>query len=936
MLHILKNLLTVLAFFLANTVTSQSTTLVHKNVISPYFDEWLSKNDFTVLNNTVGGPVRIYTSIFDVNNNLVLGTDTPVFNDYFDTLNINDTLNTVDIFPIDRIFIDTLYASSFEASFYFPYGNYSMEVVFLDTSGNIIDSVLGSFYIDSLIGPTLVNPKDNREIYYPLENSIPFTFLNRDIGNTVFYKFILKEVPLNFDLGNVPLEEVLLDTTIIDKVSFNIIGDDTLISFNEYGVGTVLDTNTLYVWAIREFTDTGRKTPIIANNGFSTPFLFKLTSRSSATLEEANSEFFNCSDMSHGFENGTLNGWVCGIGHKINKSGGNNFERADGIIIDATGAAVSGRHTIVTNGIDPNVPGLLQVPVGGGSHALKLGNGSAGALAENATITFTVNSNNAIIKLRYAVVLQDPPNHNESQRPLFRTRVFRKRKFGGITSFSNLVDPLIRLADTKNPYFTIVNSTIVYGAWNCHQIDLSKFIGETVTLELATGDCSESIHFGYAYVDFCGAPSGIPKVAVNSTYCSGENVIANGSSSTNLTAWIFTVEECANSSGTRIGATEYKTQWYYGLNVQNDFNLTDFLATSGATFQCNKYYRVKLAGNNFCSDWVEDVKVIYIICPATNLAGPDRCVTTGVNTAQIGSNPKSGYSYTWSPTTCISSSTIANPIFNKTLCPPQTYPLKYTLTATYLGCSVTDDVYIFNNPPTIGTITNVSSNTCEKEYSTTVLDGNSSDLVWSYVENGTVFTFKGSPVKIPLTANAITINVSLTNPCGTTSTSFTQAARTSNYLFGPLPKLIAPTAMDPQNPSTRSLLIWDYDKPKGQSPAYGITWYNLSVYNRWGERIYDVEQSGTSWTNGDIKWDGTYNGQKVSDGVYVWILAMKNCEHKKTTLHTIMRFGCTGTESRKWHWKPMGYHWHCDGGVYQYSPLDNQEKEDITVINYSK
>jgi hypothetical protein len=53
-------------------------------------------------------------------------------------------------------------------------------------------------------------------------------------------------------------------------------------------------------------------------------------------------------------------------------------------------------------------------------------------------------------------------------------------------------------------------------------------------------------------------------------------------------------------------------------------------------------------------------------------------------------------------------------------------------------------------------------------------------------------------------------------------------------------------------------------------------------------------------------------------------------------LSEILSCGCTGTEIRRWHWRPMGIYLGCDGGVYHYSPLDDQEKEDITVLNYSK
>jgi len=45
----------------------------------------------------------------------------------------------------------------------------------------------------------------------------------------------------------------------------------------------------------------------------------------------------------------------------------------------------------------------------------------------------------------------------------------------------------------------------------------------------------------------------------------------------------------------------------------------------------------------------------------------------------------------------------------------------------------------------------------------------------------------------------------------------------------------------------------------------GVEWINIEVFNRWGERLFFSDQL-------DFKWDGTYNGTKVPDGVYTWKL----------------------------------------------------------------
>jgi len=41
--------------------------------------------------------------------------------------------------------------------------------------------------------------------------------------------------------------------------------------------------------------------------------------------------------------------------------------------------------------------------------------------------------------------------------------------------------------------------------------------------------------------------------------------------------------------------------------------------------------------------------------------------------------------------------------------------------------------------------------------------------------------------------------------------------------------------------------------------------YELKIYNRWGEKIYETN-------NSQEYWDGTYLGEPVQNGVYVWVL----------------------------------------------------------------
>lgn len=55
----------------------------------------------------------------------------------------------------------------------------------------------------------------------------------------------------------------------------------------------------------------------------------------------------------------------------------------------------------------------------------------------------------------------------------------------------------------------------------------------------------------------------------------------------------------------------------------------------------------------------------------------------------------------------------------------------------------------------------------------------------------------------------------------------------------------------------------DAKNPTWRGYAWGAVSYDLMVFNRWGEMIFSTEDQ-------TVEWDGTYNGVRVPDDVYVW------------------------------------------------------------------
>lgn len=173
---------------------------------------------------------------------------------------------------------------------------------------------------------------------------------------------------------------------------------------------------------------------------------------------------------------------------------------------------VHGRHTIMSGtGTDPNTCGHVTVVAPGGNYSARIGNSEIGAEAEKLSYAITVSPTSALFIYRYAVVLEDP-GHPADEQPRFQIRV--------LDADGHLIDPVCGqytvVASSDLPGFQTCNGSIVYKDWTTVGLDLSAQMGQTLTIEFATGDCTPGGHFGYAYVDAYCSP-----LRIDATYCSG-------------------------------------------------------------------------------------------------------------------------------------------------------------------------------------------------------------------------------------------------------------------------------------------------------------------------------------------------------------------------------------------------------------------------------
>jgi trimeric autotransporter adhesin len=202
------------------------------------------------------------------------------------------------------------------------------------------------------------------------------------------------------------------------------------------------------------------------------------------------------------FSSGDLSYWDGSTGEN---SGGDYSSIVAGLVQGTTnsGPTDPGRQTIINAaGTDPNTGGALSVLPPGGTSCCRLGNSNTNYEAERISYNIAVNSSNCIFTYQYAVVLQDPgSSHTTAEMPKFT--IYVKNSAG------NVVDPVCGIyevsASASIPGFNNYND-IRWKDWTSVGIDLSTYIGQTITVEFTTYDCAQGAHYGYAYITcHCGA-----------------------------------------------------------------------------------------------------------------------------------------------------------------------------------------------------------------------------------------------------------------------------------------------------------------------------------------------------------------------------------------------------------------------------------------------
>jgi len=194
--------------------------------------------------------------------------------------------------------------------------------------------------------------------------------------------------------------------------------------------------------------------------------------------------------LNAGFELGNFTGWQGTRGNCCPINLTNN-----GIVFN--------RHTITSGlGTDPRTCNIVPVVCPwGGNFSARLGNWQRGSQAEGLSYTFVPSAASALFTYSYAVVFEEP-GHTPDEQPRFETQVIANGQVIPCTQYmvsasSNL--PGFQTCPGIDWQGLPIN--IVYRNWSTVGVDLTPFIGQSVTIEFKTGDCSLGKHYGYAYLD---------------------------------------------------------------------------------------------------------------------------------------------------------------------------------------------------------------------------------------------------------------------------------------------------------------------------------------------------------------------------------------------------------------------------------------------------
>ncbi len=224
-----------------------------------------------------------------------------------------------------------------------------------------------------------------------------------------------------------------------------------------------------------------------------------------------------------------------------------------------------------------------------------------------------------------------------------------------------------------------------------------------------------------------------------------------------------------------------------------------------------------------------------ITCNLTPIVSGASSICEGSST-QLGAS--GGTAYSWQPTTGLNYSGIPNPIASPSV------TTTYTVTVTNGPCSATKTVTVNVHP---GPVTDVCCDTTISYGQSATLNASGGITYQWLPAYGLSCDNCPNPTATP--NQTTTYTVSMATDSGCSVTEFITIDVNCGQVF-------IPTAFSPNNDGENDRLY-----VRGKC----ITQMDFVVFDRWGNKVFESESLNTGW-------DGTYKGQPMNTGTYVWYL----------------------------------------------------------------
>jgi len=380
------------------------------------------------------------------------------------------------------------------------------------------------------------------------------------------------------------------------------------------------------------------------------------------------------------FESGDFRNWETNIGRTDDVNMVNYIYQSGSWNAGVNDAGPPNRHQLIdrqTSAGELDYYGGFPVNhPRGGRYSLKLGSSEddptssqvwPNRRSESVRYKIKVPNNDFSILVSYAVVFEYPQNgslycastHCEYEQPRFKAVIYRPN--GDTLQCFNFTfiasDPLPGFK--LSPIPGNIGSQVRYRDWTDVFINLSKFKGDEVFLEITTADCTLGGHWGYGYFDVIE--------------CDYKIKLQNS---------------CRTPQKTLLFGPDGPFKGYTWLD-QNNQVLSIKKIDSINAFPANT--KIRLALDPFdgygCKDTIDAI-VGNPQPPSVDL-GPSQpnCGNAGVI---IGVPNNTFYSYQWTPSTALSNTTASQVTAN----PTNSTTYKLSVTDNFTGCKADDDILI--------------------------------------------------------------------------------------------------------------------------------------------------------------------------------------------------------------------------------------------------